>query len=154
MHRYEVIRDTREQTGWWFRETDKCFGTTEETLKTGDYTIRGFEDRFVIERKGCSGEFAQNILQDRFERELERLEEFQWPFLILEFSMSDIMQYPKNSGLPYYVQKKSKISPSLILSRLLDYQLKYKTKIILAGSAGEEIATRLFLKLLKKAQKE
>src|SRR5688572_9057132 len=60
---YTVIRDTREQKGWIFEANAYCEGTVIETMKTGDYTLRGLEDRFVVERKRNVAEFAQNILQ-------------------------------------------------------------------------------------------
>ena len=81
-----VIRDTREQktgNGWWFPESSLCAGTVVQTLKSGDYTLEGFEETFVIERKSGTAEIAQNINEGRFVRELERLEEFRFPFLLV-----------------------------------------------------------------------
>ena len=35
---YKVIKDTREQDGWFFSPYDKCSGMEVGTLNTGDYT--------------------------------------------------------------------------------------------------------------------
>lgn len=148
--RYEVIRDTREQSGWVFAETNDCVGTVVDTLKTGDYSLRGIEHLFTIERKGKCQEFAQNITQDRFERELERMDSFAHPFLFLEFSYADVMNYPYKQGIPPFLCKKIKIKPEFIVSKLFDYNLKYKTKIVLVGTHGKDAAKSLFRKMTYK----
>ena len=48
---YTVIKDTREQRGWIFNKSDRCDGMRVETLKTGDYTLGGFEEMVCVERK-------------------------------------------------------------------------------------------------------
>lgn len=145
--KYTVIKDTREQLGWNFEETSNCGGTIVKGLKTGDYTICGLEDILTIERKGTTGEFAQNIIQRRFEQELKRLDNFKHPFMILEFNVADIMQFPKNSGIPPKVWNKLRISPWFILKRLIDFQLNHKTRIILAGEYGREVAASIFKRM-------
>ena len=58
---YTVIQDTREKEGWYFSEYDKCSGMESGTLKTGDYTLRGFEELVCIERKASTSEISQNL---------------------------------------------------------------------------------------------
>lgn len=145
--KYRVIRDTREQRGWHFDESSSCLGTVVGTLRTGDYTIEGYEKTFVIERKGSTGEVAQNILQSRFERELERLEGFALPFLICEFTLDDVMRFPHNSGIPRPRWPKIRITPHFLLKRLVEFQVKYKTKFIFAGLHGKEYASSLFKRI-------
>ena len=89
--KYQVIRDTREQNGWDFTAGNSCEGTLVEGLKTGDYSIKGYEHLLSIERKGCIAELASNLVEDRFERELERMESFKYSFLILEFSRKSLL---------------------------------------------------------------
>src|SRR6185312_8933976 len=102
---YEVIRDTREQLGWTFAKHSPCLGTVSGTLKTGDYTLKGLEETFVIERKRNTAEVAANVAQDRFWRELERLESFALPFIVCEFSLADVLSFPENSGIPEFKWK-------------------------------------------------
>jgi hypothetical protein len=40
MNNYTVIKDTREQDGWFFSPYDKCDGMEVGTLHTGDYTLK------------------------------------------------------------------------------------------------------------------
>jgi hypothetical protein len=43
--KFTVIRDSREQNGWTFLARARCQGTEVGTLKTGDYAIKGLEDK-------------------------------------------------------------------------------------------------------------
>ena len=58
---YTVIKDTREKEGYFFKKYDKCSGMVVETMKTGDYTIKGLEDVLCIERKASVEEIANNL---------------------------------------------------------------------------------------------
>lgn len=144
---YTVVRDTREQKGWEFPAGEHCGGTEVDTLPTGDYSLRGYEKIFVIERKGCVAEFAQNVVQGRFERELKRMQEFEHPFMILEFTMNDIVNWPITADLPKRVLEKLRITPQFLLKRFNDFQVQYKTRIILAGQHGRYEASSLFKRI-------
>lgn len=143
---YSIIRDTREQEGqgWWFGPTDEISGTVRETMPTGDYCIRGLEDKVIIERKGTTGEFAKNICEKRFFRELERMDDFTNPYLILEFSWEDMLRFPYNSGIPKSKWCRLKVKPKFILKSLHLIELKYKPKIIFAPHDGRERAALIF----------
>ena len=45
---FTVIRDTREQEGYYFSEYGACAGMIEQKLDTGDYAIAGMEDKVCI----------------------------------------------------------------------------------------------------------
>jgi hypothetical protein len=146
---YLVLRDTREQYGWGFPAKGQCLGTVEATLKTGDYTLQGYEDIFVVERKYSTSEISQNIVQDRFKRELERLEEFRYPFMVFEFTLAEVISFPINSGIPKDRWKSLRITPQFMLKRLNEYQFKYKTKIVFAGIHGREFTSSLFKRMVE-----
>lgn len=61
-------------------------------LSTGDYSALGYENLIAVERKsiedllGCIGQS-----RDRFQRELERLAAFPYPAIVVECTMSDIL---------------------------------------------------------------
>lgn len=150
MNKFTVARDSREQkgNGWWFEESDRCAGTIVKTLQTGDYTIEGYESLLCIERKASTGEFAKNITEARFDRELERMESFRYPFVILEFSLRDIINFPKNSGIPQHKWSEIKIKPQFMLKRLVEYQVKYKSKIIFADYYGAQMAESIFKRIV------
>lgn len=152
MDKYTVIQDTREKERpgkWHFSVSDYCNGTIEQTMKTGDYTLLGFENDFILERKGKLSEFATNINEARFTRELERLEEFKYPFLLLEFSMGDVMQWPLNSGIPKDKIHLIRTTKHFILLKMNEILVKYKTKIILAGKDGQMVAASLFKRIVE-----
>lgn len=153
--RYTVIRDTREQDGWDFPESQYCAGTVVATMKTGDYTLSGFENELCIERKGAISEFAKNIIEERFELELIRLEEFKFPFMVLEFDMNDILLFPKTSTIPKSQWSRVKMSPFFILKKLIEYQVNYKCKIILAGRGnGRTIAGSIFKRVIENYERK
>ncbi len=146
-----IIKDTREKElhGWEFKESDFLSGTKQEKLDTGDYSIENFESVFTIERKATTSEIANNIHEERFKNELERLDNFKWPFLICEFTIADILTFPVNSGIPPRYWNKIKVKPQYLLSVIHGYMVKYKTKFIFAGKHGQECALTLFKQILK-----
>ena len=150
--KFIVIRDTREKenNGWFFDETEFCSGTEVIGLHTGDYSIKGLEDLFIIERKASTGEFSHNTIEDRFEKELERLNSIKHAFVILEFNLSDIYLFPNNSGIPRFKWNFIKIKPQFILKRLNEFTLKYpNVKFVFVGAEAkwyvEDLMKRIFL---------
>lgn len=144
-----VYRDTSEKKGWFFEKSEVITKVEKANLMTGDYTIKGFEKDFVIERKGSTAEFAHNIFEKRFEDEMKRLEEFKLPFLVCEFSFDDLLQFPINSGIPAKLWPKVKVRSKFLLSAFMRYQVIYKTRFILAGDNGEQVAENLFKMVMK-----
>jgi ERCC4-type nuclease len=147
---YTVIKDTREkQLGWTFSAGKNCLGMVVDTLKTGDYTIAGYENIVIIERKANTGEFVKNVVQDRFDRELKRLQKFRHPFIILEFTMEDVINFPLGSGIPKDKWKDLRVSNWFLLKRIVELEMKYKTKIIFAGTRGKEVAASIFKRVVE-----
>lgn len=141
-----IIRDTREQKEggrWTFQNM------VERTVKTGDYTIEGYEDIFTIERKGSSSEFAANLFQDRFERELDRMDDMKYPFVLLEFTMAEIADFPVGSGIPEWKWKDLKVSNKLFMKKFVEAQMRHKAHFILCGSNGQFVARSLFKRILE-----
>ena len=63
---FMVIKDTREQEGYYFSKYNTCAGMIERKLDTGDYSIEGMEEFICIERKGCVEELAVNLGQKKY----------------------------------------------------------------------------------------
>lgn len=135
-----IIRDTREQSGWQFATGKNCLGTKPGTLKTGDYTIEGFENILTIERKGSVKEFAQNLMDDRFFRELERMKEYKHAYLILEFTAEDLLNYPNNPDIPFATRARIKTNGNFLMSKTIYLQHNYPVKVFFAGRKGKDIA--------------
>lgn len=136
---YTIIQDTREQNGYnftpWQNEKYKSHGCIHQKLDTGDYTAVGLEDVLCIERKASVSEFSQNVGFDkgRFFREMDRLKEFEYPFLLLEFSIDDLMRYPEGSGIPRSKWSKVILKGPFMLKRLLEIQCDYGIYVIFCG---------------------
>ena len=140
-----VIQDTREQTPWIF-DYEQSIAQEVGTLKTGDYTLKGLEDKLCIERKGCIEEFANNLGRDfaRFKRELHRMDDYQHSFILCEFPLKDLIEYPfhrPNKNL----QSKSKIGGRYLLKQIMEIQLEHNVKIIFCGSKFYAIKSALSL---------
>jgi len=133
---YTVIKDTREKEGYFFKKYDKCSGMVVETMKTGDYTIKGLEDVLCIERKASVEEIANNLGKKKsaFLSEMERMQEFKYPFMVLEFSMEDLLKFPENSKIPKNKLRQVRITGKYLLKSLVEFQLWYNTKIIFCGN--------------------
>jgi len=85
-----IIEDTREQTPLDFSAFP--FVTVERgTLKSGDYSIKGWESQFAIERKSLA-DLIGTITHghERFERELQRLMSFQYAAVVVEAPEMDL----------------------------------------------------------------
>jgi hypothetical protein len=146
-----IIRDTREKTGkgWDFTSSQYFSGTKNKKLETGDYSIEGFEGLLTIERKGSLVEFANNLLQDRFEKELERMVSIPYRYIILEFDLDEVMGYPFNQKLPKRVKMGIKIRGPYILRKIIEYQQQYGVYIIMSGSHGKETAMAILKNVLR-----
>lgn len=155
--KYTVIKDTREQDGWFFSPYDRCEGMEIGTLHTGDYTLKGYEDVVCVERKGSVSEIAMNLgrKKKQFYDEMERMREFPFRYLILQFSASDLIDYPVSLldendkqlwdryvngeiALPKYkrfsVVTNTKITGKYLLKALLEIGIKYEVQILFADN--------------------
>lgn len=154
--RYTIIRDTQEKKDFWeFSPSKLCAGTISEHMATGDYTIKGLEKYLTIERKGRVAEWAQNINEKRFTKELERMQDFPLAFVVLEFNMSDIMNFPYSSDIPQYLWPKIQITPFLILKKTMEFQCEYpEIRFIFAGGHGKAVAGSIFKRAIEKYAKK
>lgn len=142
---FQIIVDTREQHPWEFSKMEK----TIAKLDTGDYSLKGLEDIFCIERKGSVSEFANNITEKRFKDVIERLSNVQHSFLLFEFNLEDVLQYPVGSTVPKRMWSKLRISPKFILKHINELQLLHNVKVLFCGDAAK--AEKIALALMRKA---
>ena len=123
---FTIIQDTREKKPWTFSATGSVRDVKVVKLDTGDYSIEGMEDSFMIERKSSVDELFMNlgVQWKRFEREMERAKPFKHKYLVIEATMRDV----------YRGSRYSKMSGRFIMARLVYLQLKYGIQVIFAGS--------------------
>jgi hypothetical protein len=135
---FNIIIDTREQKPWAFASCN----TIKKKLDTGDYSIDGLENMLCIERKNSVSEIANNMSEPRFKDELDRMSNYLYKFILLEFSLQDVLNYPRGSNVPSKVWSKIKIRPPYILKYLTELQTKYNIHVIFCDNpiAAEEMA--------------
>lgn len=87
-----VIQDTREQRPFPLDPTR--FNVEVGTLLTGDYTIKGLEQRLRIERKQL-GDMVGTVIGDwiRFRKELNRLAYFDVAAIVVEADIQDVLAH-------------------------------------------------------------
>lgn len=146
-----IIRDTREKHGWQFNGNEYWAGTIDNGIRTGDYTIQGYEDILCIERKGGILEIANNINEERFERQLERMRDFKYARIVCEFNMNDVLNFPHSAPLPPYQKSKIRIGGDFILRRLMEVEFEYPNiHIIFAGKFGQRVTESIFKRVLER----
>lgn len=117
-----ILVDTREQTPF-FQEGlyigDKYITPNAEraTLKTGDYSLVGLANIVAIERKSRA-DFWQSITRERerFEREIQRLAEYQYKAVVVEGDFTSCID------APLYWRK---ISPLSVSATVASWNVKY-----------------------------
>lgn len=120
-----IVIDTREQCPLPFARLVWERGT----LPTGDYSFRGGEELFSVERKSIADLTAccQGSNRERFERELHRLRGFRFKRLLVVGSREEIEQGE-------YV---SKITPQAVLATLGAFEVRFDIPATFAPSPAE-----------------
>lgn len=155
MKPFLIIKDTREKKigkGYSFEPSSECLGYIVETLKTADYSIQGLEHIVRIERKASVSEFATNICENRFWAEMKRMEEFPLRFLLLEFSIEDVLRWPIGSTVPRKKWSQIKTTPNFILKKISEIQVNYNLQVIFANNRdnGQILAYNIFKRVQEK----
>ena len=120
-----IVEDTREQTPLDFSQFEPFVRVERDTLKSGDYSIRGHETEFAIERKSLA-DLIGTITQghERFERELQRLEGYRYAAVVVEASEIQL-----RSG-----NYRSMLSPRSAIGMIRAFEVRYKIPFHFAGS--------------------
>lgn len=147
---YTIIVDTREKSGYSFKEYANCAGMIRKKLDTGDYSIEGLEDIICIERKSSIEEIANNLTEStkRLDREIDRMDSYKHRYIICEFSMEDMLNFPQSSTLPESIKSKIKITGKFLLKRLMEFQVHHNVHIVFCGN--KENAFYFVASLLKR----
>jgi DNA excision repair protein ERCC-4 len=121
---FSVIVDTREQAPYHFSgiSGDKSGQTlvipiTNMALRSGDYSIAGFEDQIAIERKSHA-DFLGSIGRgrDRLRAEMERLSAMKYAAVVVEADWRTILDFPPTSSL---------VSPKVASRTMLSWSIRY-----------------------------
>jgi len=113
-----ILQDTREQNPWDLNK----YGFEQEvtTLKTGDYSVKGHEDILICERKASTGELSINFGKKwkTFAQELKRMKEVKNRYIICEFPLDHIYNFPADSSIPRSEWKKLRITSGFLSKRI------------------------------------
>jgi len=156
---YIVLRDTAEKSnhGWVFdkshsnKKPPKCIGTEDSNLDTGDYTIKGYEDIFVIERKNDLSELWVNYGEprdedglNRFEREMKRMLAIKYRFIIVE----TLLTHDSFSLSP--PQFSTAAPGKALLEWIFRIMIDYQTPVLFVGQCGKRVAQHLMDIVIRK----
>jgi len=115
-----VIRDTREQTGYLFNTIVPKPTVIDKGLKTGDYSIEGYENEVTVERKSLAdayGSFGRG--RKRFELELGRMSKFRYAAVVIEADWLTIIKSPP---------VRSQMKPKAVFASIIAWSIRYKVQ--------------------------
>jgi len=120
-----IVIDSREQEPLTFTRLQSVRGT----LYSGDYSIRGLESKFAVERKSIDdlASCCVNSNRERFEHELHRLRGFCFTRLLVIGTREDI------AAGRYH----SKITPGAVLATLDTFEIRYSIPLVFCPSPVE-----------------
>lgn len=132
--------DTREQHSPLFLDKPpKGLVIVRDTLKNGDYSFVGGEDRFCIEKKYagdllsyCSTEMEEKT-KPKMQRFVDMISKGGWVGIVIEERMSDVFKW----------QEHTKISPESVRGALTKFAIDYGVHVHFAGN--RENASRWIL---------
>ena len=128
----KIIIDTREQTPLPLPPER----TVRATLRTGDYSIEGYEREFSVERKSLQ-DLVGTVIHDRerFEYELLRMTHYRFRRVLVEASFDDV-------ALVEHYQF-SDTNPKSVIASAWAFEVRYSVPFVFAGSRRN--ATRLLI---------
>jgi ERCC4-type nuclease len=93
-----IIEDSREQSPLSF-DGFRDVEVIRRGLKTGDYSLQGYEDRICFERKAI-GDAVSTLINGhtRFLKEMERMRDFEVNYILIEHSPSVLYNYCARHG--------------------------------------------------------
>jgi ERCC4-type nuclease len=110
-----LIVDTREQMPL-FTKIPKGLMIKKDTLHNGDYSIKGFEDKFAVERKGISDFLGYvGAERDKTIRKLKELTGYEFRALVIECDEDEL----------YFGSMYSQIGAETIRASLVSFQVRY-----------------------------
>jgi ERCC4-type nuclease len=141
---FTIIVDTREQIPWEFG----FHTTSRKKLNAGDYSIEGLEHILSIERKKSVSEIANNITEKRFVRALDKIAKIPHKFILMEFDVDDIYNFPVGTDIPKRLWDKLKVSNKYIIKYLTEIQINYDIHVIYCGDSDN--AERLAISIMRR----
>ena len=139
--RFNILVDTREQKPYGFKAILPSSTITVQTLKTGDYSIQGFESSGItIERKNLNDLYGTiGKGRRRFIRELERMAKFDFAALVIEADWNNIIRHPPT---------RSKLNPKSVFRSIIAWEQRYGIHVW--ACPGRSFAEQLTFRILER----
>ena len=138
-----IIIDTRENQ-MLFKRPPKGLLTVRDTLKIGDYSLKGFETQITVERKNLD-DFLQSISSGHkeFGKRLEKMNQYERKYLLIEGTENELL-----SPEPRLY---SNIHPNVVRGALASIWGKYNVPIYFAETRrhAERWILDIFLRYFK-----
>ena len=142
---FTIIQDTREQTPYTFSCIDPPPRIEVATLSVGDYSIRGYEKLFTVERKTLQDAFNTfGKGRQRWQRELERMISLQYAAVIIEADWHTIVKCPPT---------RSKLNPKSVVSSIAAWSMRF-TNVHFWTVPNRDFGERYTYKLLERFFKD
>ncbi|WP_156920865.1 ERCC4 domain-containing protein [Fundidesulfovibrio putealis] len=119
-----IVVDSREKRPWLFSGYPDV-EVVRGTLKTGDYSLPGFEDQVALERKSLQDLIGSlSAGRDRFEREMERLAAMEFAAVLVEASAEDIAKGKFRGNM----------NPTSVLQSIYSWTVRHNVHFLLCGT--------------------
>jgi ERCC4-type nuclease len=116
-----IVQDSREQTPLSFHNF-RGIETIRQGLKTGDYSVLGYESEICFERKSVQDLVGTLIGgHERFLREMERMRDFKAKYILIEHSPEVLYAYCAKHGWGHKF--------NTIIQSLLAYACHYQVRV-------------------------
>jgi len=144
-----MIRDSREKKPWDYSRDTSFGGQEVAALKSGDYSIKGLENVITIERKKDANELIANFTtdKDRLYREIERLKEYKFAAIVIEQSLTQLLNADN-----YFISKRyknRKVPVAIVIQNLIKIMVEHGILIVFAGKKAKAISKGLLLAAYK-----
>ena len=118
---FTIIEDSREQTPLSF-DGIRGVNVVRQGLKTGDYSIQGYEDKICFERKSVPDLVGTLIRgHERFLREMDRMKTYEVKYILIEHTAGAVYRYCDRHGW--------EMKFDTIIQSLLAYAYHYGVRI-------------------------
>lgn len=141
--RPSIIQDTREKKPIDFKDDMDFPSVVVRKLNCGDYSLDGFEDIIVIERKANGDELLSNITteKERLDAEFQLMGNIKHKFVVIESEISEICNPKSYYGSKFF--KNPAAAPAIVLNYLTNLMVHHNIHVIFAGARSKSIIKNL-----------
>ena len=134
---FAIVIDTREKLPLIF---DGTIRTVRKFIRTGDYSVEGYEDQFAVERKSIPDLIGTLTAgRSRFERELQRMAGIAFRRVIVEGSLRQVIASAKRVEQ----DKRRRVRTSSIIGTIYAFEVRYGVPFVFAAQGAREAAWRV-----------